>query len=97
VNEEGLIKRFVKLLIERQVRQAHLSRGRQSDWGSDDHVSDLEDRIKDAVYWRDKYPQGSEKRSHYRNIIRHLKNELQSAKKKQQQQINEKQKQKRKK
>ena len=90
MNEEGLIKRFVKLLIERQVRQAHLSRDRQSDWGSDDHIADLEVRIADATYWRDKYPRGSEKRSHYRNVINHLKNELQSAKKTQQK-LNEKQ------
>lgn len=94
MENEGLIKKLVKLLVERQVRQAHLSRDRTSEWGSDDHVTDLEDRIKDAMYWRDKYPRGSEKRSHYRNLINHLKSELQSAKKKKQ--LNEKQRKKKK-
>jgi hypothetical protein len=88
--ERNLIETFVRLLVERQVKQAHLSGGRTSEWGSDDHVSDLEARCADAAYWRDKYPKGSERRSHYRNVYSHLRRELQSAKKTNQ--LNEKQK-----
>jgi hypothetical protein len=87
---EKLIETYVRLIIERKMKQALLSGDRTSEWGSDDHVADLEARCSDAAYWRDKYPQGSEKRGHYRNVYNHLRKELQSAKKKNQ--INEKQK-----
>lgn len=82
--DEKLIDSYVRLFIERQVRQVHLSGDRTSAWGSEDHVADLELRVADAAYWRDKHPKGSEKRGHYRNIYNSLKRELQSAKKKRQ-------------
>ena len=88
-----LIETYVRLCIEAAVRQAHLSRGRTTGWGDDDHISDLEGRISDATYWRDKYPKGSERRSHYRNIVGQLKRELNSAKR-HKQKLNEKQKEK---
>ena len=53
-------------------------------WGSDDHVADLEARCSDAAYWRDKYPKGSERRGHFRNVYNTLRKELQSAKKRNQ-------------
>jgi len=89
MTKEVLVE-YVKLVLEGEVKQAHLSGGRTADWGSDDHVADLESRCADIVYWRDKYPRGSEKRGHYRNVYNQLKKELQSARKKNQ--INEKQK-----
>lgn len=85
-----LIESYIRLVVERQVKQAHLSGDRTSDWGSDDHINDLESRCTDAAYWRDKYPKGSEKRSHYRNVYTHLRKELHSAKKARQ--LHEKQK-----
>lgn len=88
--EEKLIETYVKLVVEAQTKQAHLSGDRTTDWGSKEHIDDLEARCADAAYWKEKYPRGSERRSHYRNIYSQLKRELQSAKKKQQ--INEKQK-----
>ena len=86
----SLIKNYIKLLVERQVRQVSLSKDRTADWGSTDHIDDLQTRIGDAEYWRDKCARGTEKRSHYKHLVNHLKRELQSAKKRQQ--INEKQK-----
>ena len=83
MKSESLLE-YVRLLVEKQIRQVNLSGNRTSDWGSDDHISDLETRLIDAVYWRDKHPKGSEKRSLYRNICNSLKRELQSAKKKKQ-------------
>lgn len=70
-----------EFLFERPVRQAQLSKNRTSKWGSREHVRDLEDRVADAAYWRDKCPKGSERRAHYRGIFKHLKNELDKAKK----------------
>jgi hypothetical protein len=84
------LREFVELVIERQVRQARLSGDRTAEWGSEEHISDLEARCADAAYWRDAHPRGSEKRGHYKNVLTHLKRELQSAKKRNQ--INEKQK-----
>lgn len=88
--KDDTLREYVSLLIERQVKQAHLSGDRTADWGSDAHIDDLEARCADAVYWRDKQPKGSEKRSHYRNVYNTLKRELQSAKKARQ--LHEKQK-----
>lgn len=78
------LKTYIKLIIEREVKQVYLSGNKTSEWGSDDHIIDLEGRLLDAAYWRDKQPKGSEKRGHYRNIYNFLKRELQSAKKKKQ-------------
>lgn len=86
--KEDLIETYVRLVVE--ARQAHLTGDRSADWGSQDHIDDLEGRCADAAYWRDKCPKGSERRSHYRSIYNQLKRELQSAKKKNQ--LNEKQK-----
>lgn len=77
-----LVRRLVRLLVERQVRQAQLSGDREAEWGSDAHISDLEKRAADASYWKDKHPRGSERRGHYRTILGHLKRELYSANKK---------------
>jgi hypothetical protein len=79
---EQLVRRLVRLLVERQARQAQLSGNREAEWGSDDHISDLEARAADAAYWKDKHPRGSERRGHYRNILGQLKRELHSANKK---------------
>jgi hypothetical protein len=88
--EEKLIETYVRLLIEREVKQAHLPGHKTTAWGSDDHITSLEARLADMAYWRDKNPKGSEKRSHYRNIYSALKKELQSARK-HSQRLNEKQ------
>lgn len=72
---------FDEFLFERPVRQAQLSKNRTSKWGSKDHIRDLQNRMIDAAYWRDKCPKGSERRAHYRGIYKHLKNELDKAKK----------------
>jgi len=77
------LKEYIKLAIleEGRLREAEISGDRRVPWGSDEHVADLEKRCGDAEYWRNKYPRGSEKRSHYRNVLTHLKNELRSARK----------------
>lgn len=72
---------YIKLIILREgrMKEAHLSGDRRVPWGCDDHIYDLERRISDAEYWRDKYPRGSEKRARYKGVLDHLKNELKSA------------------
>lgn len=85
------LREFIELVVE-GTRRAQLSGDRTAEWGCDDHVNDLELRVADASYWRDKHPRGSEKRSHYKNVLTHLKRELQSARRTQQKKLNEKQK-----
>lgn len=89
--EQHVLREYIELIIS-EGRQAHLSGGRNCDWGHEDHISDLETRVADARYWRDRYPRGSEKRARYRDVVSHLQRELQSAKRrKNQNTINEKQ------
>ena len=85
-----LLLEFIELVLERN-RQAQLSGDRSTEWGSDDHVSDLEARCAEMTYWRDKHPRGSERRGHYKNVLGHLKRELQSARKTQARRLSEKQ------
>jgi len=77
------------MLEEHRIREADIAGDRRVPWGSDDHIADLETRCSDAEYWKGKYPRGSAKRSHYQSILSHLKNELKSARKKNQS-LNEK-------
>ena len=79
------LREYVRLLMveslnEGKLREAEISGNRKVPWGCEDHINDLGQRVANAEYWRNKYPRGSEKRSHYRNILAYLKNELKSAK-----------------
>ena len=75
------LRELIKLIMldEGRMREADIAGDRRVPWGSDDHIADLEQRCSDAEYWRNKYPRGSAKRSHYQTILSHLKNELKSA------------------
>lgn len=75
------LKEYIKLVIAeaRKLREADISDDKKVPWGSDDHVADLEKRVSNAEYWKNKHPRGSAKRSHYQTILTHLKNELKSA------------------
>jgi len=85
------LKEYIKLLIkESRIREADISGDKKVPWGSDEHISDLQQRVAQVEYWRNKYPRGSEKRAHYRNILAHLKNELKSAQKVNQPSLNRK-------
>ena len=77
------LRELIKLIVlqEGRLREAEISGDRRVPWGSKEHIDDLEQRCSDAEYWRGKFPRGSAKRDHYGNILKHLKNELKSAKK----------------
>lgn len=88
-----MLQELIKLIIlqESRIREAEITGDRKVPWGSEDHVSDLENRCANVEYWRNKYPRGSAKRDHYGTVLKHLKNELKSAKKAaQQKQLHEK-------
>lgn len=80
INNEQIIRDFIVLAInEARVREADISGGGRSSWGSDEHISDLTKRIEELSAWRDKYKKGSETRANYSRLISKLKAELRSA------------------
>jgi hypothetical protein len=70
---------YIRLIVEKKIREADISEGEKAKWGSRKHVEDLEKRLKDAEYWRDKQKKGSEKRAHYRGVVNDIKRQLASA------------------
>ena len=76
------LKEYIKLILaEARIKEADISGDRKVPWGCSDHIEDLERRVGDAEYWRNKHPRGSVKRYHWGTVLKHLKEELKSAKK----------------
>jgi len=88
----SVIKQYIRLILtESKLREAEISGDRKVPWGCQDHIDDLENRVLDAEYWRNKHPRGSVKRYHWGTVLRQLKEELKSAKRTaQQRQLHEK-------
>ena len=75
-DSEAILLEYVKLILEKKIREADISDGQKAKWGSKKHISDLQRRLKEAEYWRDKQKKGSEKRAHYRNVVNDIKRQL---------------------
>jgi len=76
------LRELIKLIVlEGRLREAEISGDRKVPWGSDEHISDLENRISELSRWRDKQKRGSESRANYSRLISKLKSELSSARK----------------
>lgn len=80
MDSKNTLSEYIKLILEKKIREVDLSDDRRSFWGSDEHITDLETRLKSAIYWRDKQRKGSEKRSYYRGVVNDIKSQLASAK-----------------
>jgi len=78
---KNVLVEFIQLFFERKVREAHLTGGKTAEWGSDEHITDLEGRWMDMCSWRDRHAKGSEARANYSRLANRLKTELKSAKK----------------
>jgi len=76
--ENSDLKKFISLVVERRLREADITDGK-TDWGSDEHVSDLRNRIEDLTKWRDRQRKGTEARANYARLITRLRSELKSA------------------
>jgi len=74
-----MLKEYVDLLLEKKVREVDVSDGGRVPHGSRKHVRDLEQRINELSFWREKYKRGTENRAHYSRLIARLKAELASA------------------
>jgi hypothetical protein len=72
------LKEYIELVIETRLREADVTDGK-AEWGSDKHVSDLQNRIEDLTKWRDRQRKGTEARANYARLITRLRAELKSA------------------
>lgn len=72
------LKQYISLVVERRLREADVTDGK-TDWGSDEHVADLRNRIEDLTKWRDRQRKGTEARANYARLISRLRAELKSA------------------
>jgi hypothetical protein len=76
------LKEYISLVLaEGKLKEAEISGDRKVPWGCKDHITDLENRVSDAEYWRNKYPRRSIKRYHWGTVLRQLRDEMKSAKK----------------
>lgn len=77
---ERTLRSIVQSCLEQRVREADVSSGARVEFGSDEHVADLERRLSDALFWRDRQRRGSESRANYQRLSSRLRAELHSAK-----------------
>lgn len=76
---ERELKELISLVVERAVREADITGGDKVVWGSQRHLDDLDKRIADATFWRDRAPRGSEARGNYSRVLARLKADQASA------------------
>lgn len=72
------LKEYINLVLESRLREADVTDGK-AEWGSDKHVTDLQNRIEDLTKWRDRQRRGTEARANYARLIVRLRAELKSA------------------
>ena len=75
-----LVEAYVRLLMEKRMREADVTGGSKVAFGSEAHIKDLEKRIGDLTPWRDRQRKGTESRANYARVLTRLKSELKSAK-----------------
>jgi len=72
------LKQYIELVVESKLREADVTDGK-AEWGSDEHIVDLNNRIEDLIKWRDRQRKGTEARANYARLITRLRAELKSA------------------
>lgn len=72
------LKEYISLVLESRLREADITDGK-AQWGSEEHVRDLQNRIEDLTKWRDRQRKGTEARANYARLITRLRAELKSA------------------
>lgn len=72
------LKEYISLVIETRLREVDITDGKAS-LGSDEHVTDVQNRIESLLKWRDRQRKGTEARANYSRLITRLRAELKSA------------------
>jgi hypothetical protein len=75
----SLIKKYIRALVESNIRETDIADGSRVAFGSKKHVDDLLTRINDLERWRDRQRRGSDARANYARLISQLRKELRSA------------------
>lgn len=76
----NLLSNYIKFFLQEiKIREADLSGNLKAEWGSQEHIDDLNARIEDLTAWRDKQRKGSDSRANYARLINQLRAELRSA------------------
>ena len=77
-NKEALVE-YIKLVVESKVREAHLTGGKISGWGSSKHIADLDEQIAEIQKRKSRHGRGSAARAEWAKVEARLKAELKSA------------------
>ena len=77
-NKEALVE-YIKLIVESRVREAHLTGGRISEWGSSEHIADLDEQIAEIQKRKSRHGRGSAVRAEWAKVEARLRAELKSA------------------
>ena len=79
---EESIKEYVsEVVLERRLRESEVSlqSGEKVPWASEGHIKDLERRLSELTFWRDKHKKGTDARANYARVITRVRGELNSA------------------
>lgn len=86
-NKIDLIKEQLGALVDEVLDEARLresevslSDGTSVRYASREHIQDLERRLKELLFWRDKHKRGSDARGNYARVINRVRGDLTSAK-----------------
>ena len=79
VKSRQVLKDFIRLLVESKFKEAYLSGGEKTPWGSDAHIKYLEEQIAEISNRKQRERKGSVRRHEWAVVESRLKQELKSA------------------
>jgi len=83
-NFKKTLQQFIDLILKesKSIKNAYISGDRITEWGSEEHVIDLEEQIAEISRRKLREPRGSIRRYEWSRVESRLKTELKSARKK---------------
>lgn len=78
--KQDVLVEYVRLLVEKKIKEVQLTDGTVLEWGSDEHISVLEKQLAEIQHKKNQHPRGSASRADYRRVEARLRAELKSAK-----------------
>lgn len=82
---------YISLFVETRLRETQLADGTTVEWGSKQHLDELQRQITDIRHRRQKAPRGSAARADYKRAEGRLQAELKSAQRHAERRLQEKQ------
>ena len=87
----SILTEYVQLFLEGKIRETQLADGSMVEWGSKQHLDELQRQITDIRHRRQKSPRGSAARADYKRAEGRLQAELKSAQRHAERRLQEKQ------